>query len=159
MEFKQILIVEDQNDLLVTLELSVERLGYEPISVTSGDDALGRLIRMQIDNAPIDLIIYDTQVLGIIGAHPPSMAGMHFIETMRQIKIPTPVLVLAGYGDGGVVDRLTQLGCKDFIEKPFTPDEVEQKVMRLLDETNPCEIPAQSLEFWTAISDRARQPS
>jgi len=155
MQSKKILIVEDQNDLRVTLELGIEHLGHEPMCVADGFDALGKLIRKQIDDEPIDLLLYDTQVPGMIGARPPSIAGVHFIETMREIKISTPVLVITDYGDKDVVARLSRLGCTDFIDKPFTSDEVEQQVRRLLDETNPREVNVQSSEFWSAISERA----
>ena len=38
-----------------------------------------------------------------------------------------------GVGDKAGVVRLMRLGCRDFIDKPFSPDEIENRITSLLD--------------------------
>ena len=142
MRSRQILVVEDEKDICVTLEILIERLGHEPHCVSDSAEALDKLIQTHIEVSPMDLLLYDIQI--------PGMTGANLIETMRRINIATPALVITGFNDKALVERLVHLGCSDFIEKPFTPDDVEQSVKRLVNEIDSIEEKKRRMEFRNA---------
>lgn len=148
MKTKRILIAEDEKCLCLSLEIIIEKLGHEPICTTNGNDTFDILVRNQIENTPIDLLLCDIQM--------PGMTGMELIDKMNKRKIKTPVLVITGYGDKEIVVRLMRMGCRDFMDKPFSPEQLEQRIKLLLDDINSREIENERLEFLARIGESAR---
>lgn len=114
----RVLLVDDQPGNLLALTAVLERLDVELVAVSSGEEALRRLL-----GGEFALIVLDVQM--------PSMDGF---ETARLIKqrektrhIPiifltaisgAPEHYLRGYG----------LGAVDYVYKPFTPEILRAKV-------------------------------
>ena len=53
---------------------------------------------------------------------------MELIEQLIKSNINIPVLVITGFKSKALVLQLMQIGCYDFIEKPFEPEEVLRRV-------------------------------
>ncbi|MBD3317248.1 MAG: response regulator [Chitinivibrionales bacterium] len=148
MRKKRILIAEDERYMRHTLELILERHGYEVLGVDNGRDALEVLVHNQINNTPVDLLLCDIQM--------PLLSGEELIAAMQQRKISTPVLVITGFGDKELVIRLMRLGCRDFVDKPFTPRQIEERVNLLLSDMNSREIERRRRDFMAQIGEIAR---
>ena len=148
MKRKRILIAEDEKCMSLTLELIIERLGHEPLCVPNGNEALEVLIGNQANNTPVDLLLCDIQM--------PGMSGTTLIETMRRRRIATPVLVITGYGDKELLVQLMRLGCRDFIDKPFSPQQIEERVSILVADINSHEAEVKRQEFFAAVGEVAR---
>jgi len=96
--------------------------GYEVRLASSGKSAL------EIVGAQPDL--FDLVILDII------MPGMNGLETFRRLREIDPdivVLVSSGYSDQGQAQDLLASGARDFIQKPFSFQEILSKVRTLLD--------------------------
>jgi len=126
MNRKNILIVDDEQHTRTSLRLIVQRLGHNPVCAQNGSEALELLLERHSASEPFDLMLCDLQM--------PVITGEELIVKMKQRRINTPVLVITGVGDKESVVRLMRLGCRDFIDKPFSPQEIENRITSLLNE-------------------------
>jgi len=62
----------------------------------------------------------------------PVMGGSQTFEQLKQINAHVKVLLSSGYSINEEVKNLLSLGCKGFIQKPFTVQELSQKVDSIL---------------------------
>jgi signal transduction histidine kinase len=99
-------------------------MGYQTTVAADGVEALKALMEMQSSGTPCDLLLCDIQM--------PGMNGETLIETMKSKGIDIPVLVISGYGSKSLIVRLMRLGCDDFIDKPFDPEVLQDRIEKVL---------------------------
>jgi DNA-binding NtrC family response regulator len=119
-EREKILIVDDEPDTVMILQDRLEMDDYEVMTAADGYAALE-----QIDEELPDLVLLDIQM--------PRMDGM---ETLAQILQKYPGLLVIMLTAHGTVQRAveaTKLGAYDFLEKPFQPEQIKQKVDQALE--------------------------
>ncbi|RYX90736.1 MAG: sigma-54-dependent Fis family transcriptional regulator [Comamonadaceae bacterium] len=63
----------------------------------------------------------------------PGMDGMQLLETALQADATLPVILVTGHGDISMAVHAMRQGAYDFIEKPFSPEELNEVVRRALD--------------------------
>jgi len=56
------------------------------------------------------------------------MSGPQFVEELRRVRPTVRVLFVSGYTDDEVVRRGVLEGETAFLQKPFTPDQLLEKV-------------------------------
>ena len=122
---KHVLIAEDDAALLTTLGFILGDQGYEVSCAVNGTEARN-MIRDARDNGGggIDLLVTDLRM--------PEMSGLELIEWLRRDDENLPVIVITGHGDKDTVVRLLRLGCDEFLDKPFRPEDVRLKVSEVL---------------------------
>ncbi|HUS67064.1 MAG TPA: response regulator transcription factor [Kofleriaceae bacterium] len=122
-----ILIVDDEADLVATLDYNLRREGYETRSALTGAGALAAL---QVPPAP-DLVILDLML--------PDMPGTEVCRRLRSIDATraTPVLMLTAKGDE--IDRVVgfEVGADDYVTKPFSVRELMLRVGAILRRAHP----------------------
>ena len=148
MQPKKILIAEDEAYMRGTLELIVERMGHIPLCVDNGKDALETILHHEISNTPIDLLLCDIQM--------PGMTGTELISTLRKRNSAITTIVITGYGEKDLIVQLMQLGCRDFIDKPFLPEQIEERIEVLVKDINSREADEKRLEFYARVGESAR---
>lgn len=115
----KILIVEDDEMILRTLEFKLAKDGYLIAVARDGKEAMKR-----ISNEFFNLIITDLMM--------PYISGVEIL-TFVKAKFPDlPVIVLSGADEENTVLDTLSIGADDFIAKPFSPGEVSLRVKRLL---------------------------
>ena len=80
LDFKKILIVDDEPDLCDLLKFEVENLGYESAIAASGDKAI-KLLR----TFPAFLILSDINM--------PNVDGIQLLEFVLKIPHPRPTVI------------------------------------------------------------------
>lgn len=112
---KQILLVEDDDDIADLLELHLGDQGHQVEAVGNGDEGLERAL-----DGAYDLIILDIML--------PGTDGFDICRRLRQEKCPTPILMLTAKTEE--VDKVLglELGADDYITKPFSIREVLARV-------------------------------
>jgi DNA-binding response OmpR family regulator len=119
----KILVAEDEPIMLKTIELRLKKDGYEVIAVSDGREAL-KQIR---ENTP-DLLITDIMM--------PYSSGLELVGAVKQeLSTPIPVIILSAMGQEDVVVKAFKLGADDFLNKPFSPNELSLRVKRLFGKT------------------------
>lgn len=115
----KILIAEDDELMLKTLELRLRKDGHEVISAKDGRDAISKIAQHHPD-----LVISDIMM--------PYVSGLEIVayiqDNYQEKKIP--VIILSGMGQEDIVLEAFQLGADDFITKPFSPSELSVRVKR-----------------------------
>ena len=119
---KHILIVEDEKDLLDTLEYNFKHAGYKVSTTTEGNKAISFATGK---NNP-DLIILDLML--------PDVSGLDVCKKIKNnpVSEKTPILMLTAKGEE--VDRILgfELGADDYLVKPFSLRELTLRVAVLL---------------------------
>lgn len=114
-----ILIVEDDEMILRTLEFRLKKDGYKVEVARDGKDALKKL-----KENTYSLVITDLML--------PFVTGMEVLSCVKSNKPDLPIIVLSGADEEGTIMDAFKLGADDFIAKPFSPGELTLRVKRLL---------------------------
>ncbi|TDV46084.1 response regulator receiver domain-containing protein [Actinophytocola oryzae] len=117
------LLVDDRRENLVALEAILQGLAVETVAVTSGEEALKRLL-------------VDDYAVILLDASMPTMDGFevatHIKQRERTRHIPIIFLTALDY-DARLAFRGYQIGAVDFITKPFDPWVLRSKVAVFID--------------------------
>ena len=115
----KVLIIEDEYSLADAIRASLEREHLDVTIVTNGidgeDEALTNLY---------DLILLDIML--------PNKNGFEILETLREEKVKTPIIILTARSE--IDDKLNGLenGADDYITKPFHMKELLARVKIIL---------------------------
>ena len=116
----QILIAEDDELILKTIEHKLKKEGYKVVLTRNGKEAISK-----IETEDIDLIITDIMM--------PFASCLEIISAVRKSKnSETPMIILSSLGQEDVVVEAFNLGANDFMVKPFSPIELSVRVKKLL---------------------------
>ena len=119
-ERERILIVDDEPDTILILQDRLEMEGYEVVTATDGYNALEL-----IDQDLPDLVLLDIQM--------PRLDGIATLTHLHEKYPGMLVLMLTAHGTIQRAVEATKRGAYDFLEKPFQPEHITQKVDRALD--------------------------
>ena len=119
---KRILIVDDEPDLLETIQVTLETAGYECLVAYDGFRGLDRA-----RNEKPDLIVVDVMLPGLNGYKICRL--LKFDEQYKRI----PIIMLTA--EAQEKDRLIaeETGADYYMTKPFAPDKLIAKVAALLE--------------------------
>ena len=139
-----ILIVDDEPDLVATLEYNLKREGYETRSAQNGRDALAAFATPPA----ADLVILDLML--------PDMPGTEVCRRLRATEAgrAVPVLMLTAKGDE--IDRVVgfEVGADDYVTKPFSVRELMLRVGAILRRAQPEPAEAGPTSFGRLRMDR-----
>jgi two-component system OmpR family response regulator len=115
----RVLLVEDDLTIAFFISKGLREAGYAVDQVVDGQEGLHFALSAPYDAAIIDVML-------------PSLDGLTLIETMRQRKVNTPVLILSA--KRSVDDRVRglQRGGDDYLTKPFSFSELLARVQALI---------------------------
>ena len=117
----RILAVDDSSISLAAIERELENEEYEVIPVNSGVRALQYLKKKEAD-----LIILDIQMELKDGIQ--TLKDIRKMESCRNI----PVIMLTSKGDRETIVESSKLGIYDYVLKPFTRQDLQQRVKRVI---------------------------
>ena len=123
-----LLIVDDEANTLASLSRAFRLAGYEATVCDSATHAL-ELVKSR----PFDLILSDVVM--------PEKDGLSLLEDLKNLELPTPVVMISGQAHIEMAVRATRLGAVDFLEKPLSTEKLlltVENVLRLrrLEEEN-----------------------
>jgi CheY-like chemotaxis protein len=118
---KMILIAEDNPDMVNMLQMTLEHWGYDSIVAKNGKEA----VDMAASQLP-DLILLDMML--------PKTDGFEAARLIRQNPKTHSIPMLAVTAKVFPKDReeCLQIGCNDYISKPFTLEELSSQIEKLL---------------------------
>lgn len=117
----RILVVDDDPDAASTLAQVLTLHGYGAVAKTTDPHAVRELHRTH----DFDLILLDL--------HMPGMDGFQVMEGLREFERDGYLPVLALTGEPGHRMRALKLGAKDFLNKPFDPEELLLRVRNMIE--------------------------
>ena len=126
LSMKSILVIDDNDDVRSIVTTVLRNFGFSVREATSGDAA----IQMVLAEKP-DLIISDVRM--------PGMDGHHLLSAIRELQSTAaiPFILMTGSGSHDDFRRGMVSGADDYLQKPFTPDELIEAVLsRLIRQTD-----------------------
>lgn len=148
-----ILLVEDEAGLRMTLGDRLATEGYSVDYAVNGDEAFEKATRM-----PFDLILLDVML--------PRKSGFDVCRDIRQAGLITPILMLTARGQ--TVDKVLglKIGADDYLTKPFEMMELMARIEALLrrapakpvPQQGPLQIGSLSIDLRGTTVSRDRKP-
>jgi PAS domain S-box-containing protein len=118
-----ILLVEDEGGVRELAARSLRSRGYHVLAATDGVDALRTIAETA---APLDLLLTDVVM--------PRLGGPELVARLRPRYPDLKVLFMSGYTDDAMVRRGIRDAGAAFLQKPYTPRVLAQKVRDVLDQ-------------------------
>jgi PAS domain S-box-containing protein len=119
---ERILLVDDEEDLVDTVQEILERLGYQVTARTSSIEAL-KLFRSRFDE--FDLVITDQTM--------PKMTGADLAEKIIRIRPDIPIILCTGSSELISKEKAERMGVQGFVMKPVVIREMARTVRKVLD--------------------------
>ena len=116
-------MIEDDANILLSLEFVLEREGYDVRSATSGREGLAAMRRDRPDLVILDLML-------------PDLSGYEVCQQARHEPelAETPILVLTARAQEAERQKGLQIGATEYVTKPFRVANLVGRVARLVRE-------------------------
>jgi two-component system chemotaxis response regulator CheY len=121
----RVLIVDDSAVMRKIVERSLRQAGIELQEVLEAGNGVEGLAAIQ--QCAVDLILSDINM--------PAMDGLEFLQGLRTLDNAKgiPVVMITTEGSESRVVEALSAGARGYIRKPFTPDQVKERVTPLLE--------------------------
>ncbi len=106
-----ILVVDDEENILSSLEGILHDDGYDVMTVEEGETALNIIASDQPDLVLLDIWL-------------PGMDGIEVLKSAKKTGVDAEFIMMSGHGSIDTAVQATKLGAFDFVEKPLSLDVV-----------------------------------
>jgi DNA-binding response OmpR family regulator len=119
---KSILVVEDEPNIVLSLQFIMKKAGFEVRVARDGEEALAA-----VQSKAPDLILLDLMI--------PKRDGYDVCQTIRANPAWQDIYIIMLTAKGRDVDREKgiSLGANDYVTKPFSTRDLTEKVKQILD--------------------------
>ena len=117
---QKVLVIDDEQIVLDSVKKILSKENYDVD--TSIDSKTGLEMALQKD---YDIVLTDIRM--------PKIGGMRILRDIRRNKPSVPVVIITGYASVQSAVQAMKLGATDYIEKPFTPEELADAVSAAID--------------------------
>jgi len=111
MKEEKILVIDDDDNILKIIQLSLEKLGYRVLLSEDGDDGFEK-----IQTVKPDLVITDFMI--------PGMSGIEILKKTKEKYPEIIVIFMTAYGSQTIAVDAMKKGADDYVIKPFIPEEL-----------------------------------
>ena len=119
---QNILIVDDDKDICVTLSKILISKGFETIISNNSDSAIN-----EIKNKPVDLVLLDVWLEGS------KKNGLELLKIIKNYNPSTPIILISGHANVEMAVKAIKEGAFYFIEKPFKSEKLFLIIDRALE--------------------------
>jgi DNA-binding NtrC family response regulator len=116
----KVLVIDDEQIVLDSVKRILAAEDYEVDVSLSSREGLDRAIQK-----PYDLVLTDIRM--------PEIGGMRILRDVKRAKPSVPVVIITGYATVQNAVQAMKLGATDYVEKPFTPEQLIDVVRKALD--------------------------
>ncbi|MCU0606639.1 MAG: response regulator [Candidatus Edwardsbacteria bacterium] len=117
-----VMVIDDEEDILDLIQMVLEEAGIRTITALTGHEGLQRLYREKPDLILLDIMM-------------PDLDGMELLKILKieDSTASIPVAMLTAKVEPKDKMAAMQEEAIDYICKPFTPDELVERVRAILD--------------------------
>jgi DNA-binding NtrC family response regulator len=115
MERTKVLVIDDEKVVLDSVDKILTDEGYDVETNLSGRDGLNQALSRDYDIVLTDIMM-------------PDIGGMRVLRDIKRKKPSLPVVMITGYASVKSSVQAMKLGASDYVEKPFTPDQLIKAV-------------------------------
>ena len=118
---RKIVVIEDEPDILETIEYNLVREGYSVMTALDGETGLDKVRRHGADLVLLDLML-------------PGLDGIEVCRTIKMDEVTRqiPIIIVSAKGEETDVVLGLELGADDYVTKPFKPRELVARVRAVL---------------------------
>ncbi|NKE67833.1 response regulator [Ramlibacter sp. RBP-2] len=138
---RKVLVVDDDPVVGESFNRVLTGKGYAVITAANGEEALAKL-----RDEKYDLVYTDLRM--------PGMDGLEVAERVKAKQPWTPVVIVTGYGSHTSEERAYAAGVSDFLNKPLSPEMIEDSAARALAHA-PLPAPAAAAVAAAAVPEAA----
>jgi DNA-binding NtrC family response regulator len=120
MEKIKVLVIDDEQIVLDSVHKILTQEQFEVDTAISSRKGLDLAIQKEYD-----LVLTDIRM--------PEIGGMRVLRDIKRARPSTTVVIITGYATVQSAVQAMKLGATDYIEKPFTPEELVEAVRAALD--------------------------
>ncbi|MFZ3520041.1 sigma-54-dependent transcriptional regulator [Vibrio harveyi] len=114
-DIPKIALIEDDDIVRQATSQWLQLAGFDVTAFSLGEEGKAAILIQEFDAIVSDVRLPDTD-------------GLSILESLIANHIPTPVILITGHGDVDMAVGALQNGAFDFIEKPFQPERLSQRV-------------------------------
>jgi len=118
----KVLIVDDSSTMRKIISRSLRQAGLPVDEIFEAGDGVEGL--SVLDGKDVQLILSDINM--------PNMDGLEFIKQVRSRGKNMPIVMITTEGGEDILKEAISSGASDSIKKPFTPDQLSEKLGGLL---------------------------
>jgi two-component system response regulator VicR len=115
-----LLVVDDDHLIRQALAFKLEKEGSTVKLAKDGENALAML-----ENEKFDVIVSDVMM--------PYISGFELLKILKEKGTEAPILLLTSLNNESAVVKAFDLGADDYMTKPFSPNELIQRIKKLID--------------------------
>jgi len=121
----RILIMDDEEAILEVLSTILTDLGHKVEMARTGEEAIEQVSRSLAEGRPFDLLIMDLTIRG-------GMGGKDAIQEILKLDGSVKAMVSSGYSNDPVMSEPRKYGFVDFLPKPYSIQDLKDKLALLL---------------------------
>ena len=114
----KIFITDDSKLLRKKLREELEKLDCDVLEAENGKEAIMRDLTEQPDGIILDIVM-------------PEVGGVETLQVIKEINPEIPVIMLSSAGTSQKLKQTLELGALDFIQKPYTSEQIKQAVEQI----------------------------
>ena len=115
---KNILIVDDEENIREIIGEFLETLGYNVFEASNGEEAI-----MACGKAKFDLVITDIRM--------PKMNGLKLLKTLKTVMPDLPVILMTGYQPSKNQETNLSVKADGYLLKPFSLNSLRQAILKV----------------------------
>jgi two-component system response regulator AtoC len=116
----KVLVVDDEKNIRESVERYLRLEGLETVSAENGLSAQRLLAEQAFAAAIVDLRM-------------PGLDGLALLAWLREQGLRVPVIMISAYGEIRDAVEAMKLGARDYVVKPFDPEELVVRLKRVLE--------------------------
>ncbi len=118
-----VFLVDDDAGIRDAVTTFLEQANFQVVSFADGNSFLGMANTLKPDCVLLDV-------------HMPGRSGIDILKELNSQRFKAPILIFSGQGDIPMAVEAIKHGALDFIEKPFKPDLLVDRIMAAIETTH-----------------------
>jgi DNA-binding NtrC family response regulator len=120
MNKKRAVVIDDEQIVLDSVKKILSQEGFDVVTATGGGAGISHAI-----SEDVDIVLTDIRM--------PDIDGFKVIRDIRKFKPAIPIVIITGYASVSSAVQAMKLGASQYLEKPFTPEQLIQTVRAALE--------------------------
>jgi DNA-binding NtrC family response regulator len=115
----RVLVIDDEESIRHALSRGLSRAGWEVVVAATGREGVDALRAGTFSAVLTDLKL-------------PDLSGLDVVAVLTETNPEVPVVVMTGYGSVDSAREAMRRGARDYVQKPFSVEEIANLLQRLL---------------------------